>query len=76
MVAVSRVVAMVLVLSVGFVLEGKPYSKASLGGLVMLGGALMFIALSGLLVEGLGLRGGGWVLMVLVAMWEGKVVSV
>ncbi len=37
MVAAIRVVTMALVLSVGFVLEGKPYSKASLGGSVMLG---------------------------------------
>ncbi len=74
-VAMVRVVAMVLVLSVGFVMEGKPYSKDSLGGLVKLGGALMFIVLLGLLAEGLGLRGGGW-LLVFIAVWGGKVVLV
>ncbi len=75
-VAMIRVVVMVLVLFVGFVLEGKPYSEASLGGPVMVGGALTFIVLSGLLAEGLGLRGGGWVPMVLIVVWEDKVVLV
>ncbi len=73
-VAVIRVVAMVLVLSVGCVLERKPYSKASLGGLVVCGGALTFIVLLGLLAEGLALRGGGWMQMVLNAVRENKVV--
>ncbi len=74
-VARIQVVAMVLVLSMGFMLEGKLYSEASLGGSVVLGGALMFKVLSGLLVVGLGLRGGGW-LLVLSAVWGDKVVLV
>ncbi len=74
--AAIGVVVIVLVLSVGFELEGKPYSKSSLGGLVMLGGALIVIVLSGVLAVGLELRGGGWVQMVLIAVWEEKVVLV
>jgi hypothetical protein len=51
-----------------FALFGKPNSEASLGGLVMLGGALPIIVLSLKLAKGLGLGGGGWVLMVLMAV--------
>jgi hypothetical protein len=79
-VAAIGVVVMVLVVLVGFMLgkwfvfalfgKLKPKSKALLGGLVVLGGALMVIVQLVELAKSLELEGGGWVILVSMVMWE------